>query len=225
MKIIGHRGAKGLEPENTLKSVQKAIDLGLSMIEIDVHFCKDEVVVIHYRTLDETTDAEGFYLEKTYEELKSIDAGNGESIPTLKQVLQLIAGHTEVNIEIKETHSLEKIVRVVDEALKNTKLKEEDILFSSFDHQILAKVREVYPDVRIGVLTNGKILFIDQVVSKLSAYSVNSKVDFVDKDWVEQIHASGAKSFVYTVNIEEDFKRLKSYGVDGIFTDFPDKFC
>ena len=99
---IGHRGACGYEPENTLRSFKKALDLGVDTIELDVHKTKDEAtVVIHDEKVDKTTNGTGFVADKSLEEIKKLDAGKGEKIPTLEEVLDLVNRKAQVNIELK----------------------------------------------------------------------------------------------------------------------------
>ena len=104
MILTGHRGAAALEPENTLLSMQKAIDLGVDQIELDVHLTRDQhLVVIHDTTVDRTTDGQGAVADFTLEEIKRLDAGKGERIPTLQEVIDLVRGKVVLQIELKGT--------------------------------------------------------------------------------------------------------------------------
>jgi glycerophosphoryl diester phosphodiesterase len=99
MKIIAHRGASGYEPENTLASFRKAIQLGADMVEFDVHALPTgEVVLIHDHRLNRTTNGRGYVLKQSFDELRSLDAGAGESIPTVEEVLRLVDRQLPVNI-------------------------------------------------------------------------------------------------------------------------------
>ncbi len=99
---IGHRGAAGHEPENTLLSLNKAVELGCDMTEIDVHVCASgEVVVIHDEEVYRTTNGTGFVSQMSLDALKALDAGKGESIPTLEEVLSALKGRIQLNIELK----------------------------------------------------------------------------------------------------------------------------
>src|SRR6056297_2287931 len=99
---IGHRGAMGYEPENTLRSFKKAIELNVDMVELDVYVCSSgELVVIHDDKVDKTTNGKGYVSEKSFDELRKLDAGMGEKIPTLQEVLDLIDKRAKVNIELK----------------------------------------------------------------------------------------------------------------------------
>ena len=89
MLCFGHRGARGHEPENTLRSVRRALELGADGIEVDVHFTAGELLVIHDETLERTTDGKGRVAAQTFAYLRSLDAGQGERIPTLAEVCEL----------------------------------------------------------------------------------------------------------------------------------------
>ncbi len=112
---IGHRGAMGYEPENTLRSFQKALDLGVDMIELDVYLCKTgELVVIHSDKLSRTTDGRGFVRNMSFKELEEMDAGKGEKIPSLQQVLDLIDKKTIVNIELKGPGTAKPSINIIE---------------------------------------------------------------------------------------------------------------
>src|SRR5579884_3789243 len=87
---IGHRGARGHEPENTVRSVRRALELGADGIEIDVYFVDGELIVIHDPTLDRTTNGRGRIVRKTFAQLRSLDAGKGERIPTLREIFETV---------------------------------------------------------------------------------------------------------------------------------------
>ena len=101
MLCIGHRGAKGYRPENTLSSVAKALEQGARYIEVDVYYVDRELLVFHDNRLERTTDGEGYLMEKTLATLRALDAGDGERIPTLLEVCQLVEGRACLNIELK----------------------------------------------------------------------------------------------------------------------------
>jgi len=99
---IGHRGAMGYQPENTLISFEKAIQLGVDMIEMDVEKCKTgELIIIHDQKVDRTTNGEGYVADFSFEEIKKLDAGNGEKIPTVQEVLNLVKNRVKINLELK----------------------------------------------------------------------------------------------------------------------------
>lgn len=146
---IGHRGAAGHEPENTIKSLLNAVELGCDMTEIDVHVCgSGEVVVIHDEELYRTTNGNGFVAQMTLEELKSLDAGNGETIPTLEEVLHALKGRIKLNIELKGLGTPVPVHRI----LENSGWDKENILLTSFDWNMLEEYRELDVEALMGPL-------------------------------------------------------------------------
>ena len=130
MILTGHRGAAKLEPENTLLSIQKAIDLGVDQIEIDVHLTRDQhLVVIHDATVDRTTDGQGAIADFTLAKLKQLDAGKGERIPTLQEVIDLVSGKVILQIELKGPNTAEPVIQ----AVKQNSM-ENGVLLTSFVH-------------------------------------------------------------------------------------------
>src|SRR3989338_4292016 len=102
-QTMGHRGAAALEPENTLRSFRKAIEIGVDYVEFDIHRCKSgELVVIHDETVDRTTNGKGFVADLTLQQLKKLDAGKGEQIPALQEVIDCCKGNVKMQIELKE---------------------------------------------------------------------------------------------------------------------------
>lgn len=158
--IYGHRGASAYAPENTMEAFRMALDMGADGVELDVHLSKDgELVVLHDLELDRTTDGHGKVCDFTLEELKKLDASNGMEayrgarIPTLREVYELMqpAG-AMVNIEIKSTDSFypgieEKLLELEKEMGMTGRT-----VYSSFNHYTIAKLRQLDPDVQLGVL-------------------------------------------------------------------------
>jgi len=232
MLLIGHRGASGYEPENTLSAFQKAIVMKCDGIELDVHMSKDhELVVIHDETLERTTSGDGFVSEKELHELQSLDAGGwygqmhvGSSIPTLESVFQLIPKGLLINVEIKgksdEAWTIEK--RLLELVYKYELL--ENMLVSSFNHVVVKNIRMMDSEIRIGVLIkehdDNLIAYIEDY--ELNAYSVHPSLDIVNDKMVKELKNKGYKVFPYTVNEQEQASSFMDMGVDGIFTDYPD---
>lgn len=224
MLKIGHRGAAGYEPENTLLSFQKAIDLGVDIIELDVYVCKTgELVVIHDDRLERTTNGQGYILEKTLEELKLLDAGKGQKIPTLAEVLNLIDKKVQINIELKGKGTAEPVAELVKNFILSNNWQEETFLVSSFDHHELRKFKKILPNIKIGALITGIPLDYAKFGQELNAWSVNLCAEFVNKEFVDDAHKRGLKVYVWTVNNLEDIERMKFLNVDGIYSNFPDR--
>lgn len=222
MKIFGHRGARGLKPENTLPSFLEGIKY-TKAIELDVYFVDGQLVVIHDNTVDRTTNGKGWVEETSFEELRKLDAGGGAQIPTLQEVLDAVGSDTYVNIELKGVGTAEAVARVIRAYIRHKGWDKEDFLVSSFNHVELQKFQTLMPDIRIGVLFCGVPVNLAQYAKDMGAYSINLDRDFVTKELVDDAHRLGLNVAVYTVNEQDEANRLKAKGVDAIFTDFPDR--
>lgn len=221
---IGHRGAMGYEPENTLSSFKKALDLHVDMIELDVYLCQTgEVVVIHDNKLDKVTNCQGYIADRPFSELDQCLVGNREKIPTLSQVLDLIDRKAKVNIELKGDGTARAVAQVVDDYVKNKGWLEDDFLVSSFDHYQLKEFKAMSPNIKIGALTANIPINYAQFAQELDAYSVHLSSDFINEKFVQDAHQRGLKVFVWVVNYLEDLKRMEKFGVDGVFSDYPDR--
>jgi len=224
MLKIGHRGACGYEPENTLRSFRKAIELGVDMIEFDVRKCKTgELVIIHDNMVNRTTNGKGFVSELTFSELRKLDAGKGETIPTLEEVLDTAARNVQVNIEIVQENESDEIARVINSYITNKKWVLTDFLVSSYLHSEVEKIKKSIPEIRIGALLDGAPLTLARYGTELKAYSINVWKDYITQDLIRDAHERNLKVFLHSVNYSEDIKQKKSWGVDGMFSDFPDR--
>ena len=223
MIIIGHRGAMGYEPENTLRSFQKALDLKVDMIEFDVHLCKTgELVIMHDEKVNRTTDGQGFVAKKSLEELKELDAGKGEKIPTLEEALDLIDRKVKVNIELKGPNTAESTLKVIKKYIKKKKWTYDDFLISSFDSPELEVLRNLDSQIDVAVAVDADPLNYIEFSKKIKAYSIHPIVKRTDKRFVEFAHQNNLKVFVWDVKPEE-IKRMIKLGVDGIFVNYPDR--
>ena len=219
---IGHRGAAGHCPENTLASIQKAVDLNVDMIEIDVYYIDGELVIIHDDRLDRTTNSEGYVWDFSFAELRKLDAGNGERIPTLQEVVEIIPQHIQINVEIKGRTATRPIIEFIRQNTKTPKEKNR-FLVSSFIHHELKLAKKLDKDIRIGALCCAEPLKLAKFAEKLKAYSVNPSIEFVTKEFVQDAHKRDLKVYVYTVNHPEDITRIHEMGVDGVFSNYPDR--
>ena len=218
---IGHRGAMGYEPENTLLSFKKALDLQVDAIELDVHLCKTgEVVVIHDDTVDRTTNGKGYVAEKTFSELRLLDAGKGQKIPALQEVFDLIKRKIKINIELKGRETAKPVSEIIEKYVRGKGWSYDDFFVSSFNHHELLEFSKLKPEIKIGLVTTNASL---DLAVKIKAHSVNVRYDVVNEDFVSTAHKKRLMVFAWTVNNSKDIKRIKSYGVDGIFSDFPDR--
>ena len=196
----------------------------MDMIELDVYKSDgDNLVIIHDDKVDRTTNGKGYVWDKNLEEMRSLDAGNGEKVPTLKEVLDLVDRKTKVNIELKGVGTAEIVAKTINEYVENKNWEIDDFLVSSFNHPELAKFKKILPEVKIGALITAIPIDYAQFAKNLNAYSVNPCIEFVDENFVEDAHEKGLKVFVWTVNDLDDIERMEKLGVDGIFINFPDR--
>lgn len=221
---FGHRGARGHAPENTLKAVERGIALGADWIEIDVHVTAEgRAVVIHDRRLERSTSGRGLVAEASWADLCKLDAGEGERIPLLDEVFDCIDGRAGLNVEIKGAGAVTEVVRVVRRWLGRSGWPRERLLLSSFDHRQLAAARCEAPELRRGALLGGVPLDLAACAQQLSAYSLHLSMDFLDADLIADARQRGLQLYVYTVNELDDIDYCRRLGVDGVFTDYPDR--
>ncbi|WP_421213701.1 glycerophosphodiester phosphodiesterase [Aeromonas dhakensis] len=224
MQIIAHRGASGLAPENTLKAIRLALTLGAGAIEIDVQQADGELWVFHDRRLERCTDGRGVLMAQSRAYLASLNAGEGEGIPTLWQVMEVIAGQAELHIELKGAQTADEVARLTQRAEAELGFAPTQWVVSSFHHPELARFAALRPDIRLGALTSTIPLTLAKFAAELGAWSLNCDVDFVDQALVQDAHDRGLKVLVYTVDDPADQAMLAAIGVDGIFTNRPDRF-
>lgn len=222
MICIGHRGAKGHEPENTMRSFRKALEFGVPWIEFDVWLVEGVPVVFHDQRFDRVTNGKGYVPEASLSYLKTLDAGKGEHIPLLHEVLEELCGKVSMNIELKGPGSAEPALAVLNEFLKRGAITRDRLLISSFNHLELQRVKELDKDMPIGALVCGIPVGLAAFAEALGARTVNQSVEFTTPEFIADAHQRGLRVFVYTVNNEDDVRRLADWGVDAVFSDFPD---
>src|SRR5690606_10045478 len=155
MKKIGHRGAKGHAPENTLESIKKALSLGVDGIEIDVHRCASgELVVFHDFTLDRMTDTSGEISKFTLNQLKKVKVKGHNQIPTLSEVLKFIDNKCLLNVELKGYDTAKEASRLIDFFVEKKGWDYSNIIVSSFQFDLLEQVYRVNKKITLGVLTD-----------------------------------------------------------------------
>ena len=222
--IIGHRGAKGHVVENTIPSVKCAIDLGANGIEIDVFKCKSgEIVVFHDNNLSKILDVNLCIEDLDLKTIKSFRIENQFFIPTLEEILSLQLDDLILNIELKGKGTAIPTIELLQRYFKKNLLKKKNILVSSFDWDELLVLRSKSQKIPIGVLIDGNPLIALNFAKEVEAMSINSDYKYLNKKNVDLVNAKGYKLFPYTVNNEDEMKKLISIGVDGIITDYPDK--
>ncbi len=221
---VAHRGASGYEPENTVLSFRRALEMGADAIGIDVHVCASgEVVVFHDDTVDRTTDGFGKVSEMNLHALRALDAGKGERIPTLQETLDFVGSRMKIDIELKETGCAAPVREILKYAVDQGR-SYDDFFISSFIRPELETMRSLSSDVRLSVLFNWMTQHRAlEFAESIGAYSVNADFTLVDADLVRAVHEKGMKLFVWTVNEKEDIDRMRALEVDAIFSNYPDR--
>lgn len=236
MQVIAHRGASGYRPENTLPAYALAIEMHADMIEIDLHRTRDGAVVVTHDAELAGLGAEGMrgrgrgeVGDATLDEVRALDAGEGERIPTLDEVLDAFGGRVPFNLEIKwgaagDYPGLEE--RVLRD-LHDRRLLD-DMLFSSFRASVLRRLRELEPRSRLALLVSPRdeTRSLDEalrVAGELGCEALNPHWAQTDERLVARSHEAGLGVNVYTVDEISGMRRMLDLGVDGVFTNFPDR--
>ncbi len=221
---IGHRGAKGYEPENTIIAFQKAIDLGCNGIELDVHLSLDnKIMVIHDETIDRTTNGKGFVNQMNLSELKTFKIDDNHEIPTLEEVFELVNNNIFINIELKSYETVEKVIELIEKYVQEKNWSYNDFLISSFDWNALQQIRFLNDNVQIGVLTATDLDLAFAFAKFIKAKTINPYFHLLNEENVAKMQEKGFEIHTWTVNEIEDIQKMKALKVDAIISDFPDR--
>ena len=244
--VIAHRGASGIVPENTCLALATAMDLGADMAEVDVQLSRDGYPVIFHDWHLARARCSAQYSRATLKslgigdlnlsELKHLDVGSwkhrrfaGLPIPTLAEILSLCGGKIALNLELKvpsngdETRARHAMIDQLGEAL-TAYPSPESVLISSFDREVLELARTVFPASRLGILPQQAGLRATvRLAERLNAFSVHLRCASIRPAIVKSIRGRGVRLYAYTTDRTQTFKRLIAAGVDGIFTNFPDR--
>jgi glycerophosphoryl diester phosphodiesterase len=229
---VGHRGARGHAPENTMASFKRGVELGATVVETDVHLTRDgQVVLIHDETVDRTTNGKGFVKDQTLAELKALDAGSwfdpkfaGERIPTLTELLEWAHDHTPVAIEIKNgpiyyPGLVEKTIGL----LRQYDMMQQALLLS-FDHFALREAKMIAPEIASGILYVGRLIDPVAAAQAAGAQAIHPLWTYVTPALVETAHAAGLAISPWCPNDVPTIRYLSDMGVDSIGSDYPDLF-
>ena len=219
--VIGHRGANSEAPENSLKAFERACELNADYIEFDLQKSLDnEIVISHDANLLRSAGILKNLRDMSIEEIKKIDMGAGERIPTLNELIEITKGKINLLPEIIAPGIITDLINVLsEENLINTSI------VSSFEIAELLKVKEIEPGLKIGYLIPRaltKIRMVKRYVQRAidnELYAIHPYYPIVDKEFVDLAHDNGLKVNVFTVNKEDMMRKLINLGVDGIFTD------
>ncbi|WP_394776377.1 glycerophosphodiester phosphodiesterase [Flavobacterium sp.] len=224
MLKIAHRGANGYEPENTLKSFQKALDLNADGIELDVHLSSDgHIIVIHDETIDRTTNATGFVNTFSLAELTTFLIDGKYQIPTLNEVFDLVDKKCLINIELKGLGTAGKVVALIEEYISDKNWNYNHFIVSSFNWDLLQETSNLNSNIKIGVLTEEDLDKALAFAESIKAYAIHPDFQLLTLENTKEMQEKGFLVLPWTVDDSEDIRRIKSYNVDGIISDFPDK--
>lgn len=216
--VIAHKGASGYAPENTIRSFRRAYELGAHMVELDVRETLDgQLVCIHDKSVDRTTNGSGEVHKLSYEELSKLDAGDGEIVPLLEDVLKYVSGKIQVNIELKTAGVENEVLKIIERTGM-----ENNILISSFLHGTLATIRDLNKDTATAILFENPIEDISQYALDFAANAINPHHNLISHELVAEAHAETLKVYPWTVNDLQRMKQLYAFGADGLITDYPD---
>jgi glycerophosphoryl diester phosphodiesterase len=217
MLKIGHRGARAYEPENTLRSFRKALELGVDAVELDVRRTgSGEIIVIHDEKVDRTTNGTGEVNKLTLNEIKQLSTEKGEKIPTLEEALNCLDNKVKILIELKEPALEEDIIALVrDKGLKK------NVVIVSFLEEALRKVRTLDSEIETGLLYVRHKNPIDAALG-LGAGYILPLYRFTHSAFVRKAHENELKVIVWTINNREEASEYAKKEVDGIASDKPD---
>jgi glycerophosphoryl diester phosphodiesterase len=230
---VGHRGARGHAPENTMVSFARGAEMGVDAVETDVQLSRDgEVVLIHDHTVDRTTDGHGFVKDMTLAELAGLDAGRwydaryaGERIPTLAQLLAWAKDRVGVALEIKNgpiyyPGIAEKTIRLVRQHRM-----ERQVILISFDHLVLREAKQIAPEIATGILYVGGLADAVAAARAALADSLNPHWAYVTPELVRAAHGAGLAVSPWNPNDPATIRLLSDMGVDSVGTDYPELFA
>lgn len=240
-EVTAHRGASGLAPENTISAVEKALEIGVDRIEIDVQQTSDGVVIVlHDETLSRTTDLDGKVKDLTWAEIQKAKANKGfekefpdERIPTLEAVFELMDGRVEFVIEIKDGNETYPDIEENVIALIRKYKAEKWAMVHTFNDKVLGYLHKNHPDIRLQKLFVSRVSWLGLMLDFKLHFSSLKDYPYVEafgvmsssvtKSLVEDVHELGKKLHVWTVNEKDDMHRLLDLGVDGLISNYPER--
>jgi glycerophosphoryl diester phosphodiesterase len=224
VKVFGHRGSPGFprHGENTIANFRRALDEGADGVEFDIRRCGDgQLVVIHDETLDRTTNGTGPVTAFAYSDIAKLDAGHGERVPLLSEVLDTFGSRCLLHIELKEIRLAEEVASMVTgRNLQN------HVTVSGFRPfwEELARIRSRVPIALLASADDIQQIVLDRftrLANELGAEAIHIAKEAANEDVVRLARAAHLAVRVFTVNSPDDVRRLASLGVDGIFSDYP----
>lgn len=229
--VIGHACAAGEAPANTLAGVRSCLIANAEAMEIDVQLCADGVpVLMHDDTVDRTTNLSGPVKDRTLAELQAADAGNGEYVPTLDQVLSLVAGRLTVMCELKATPGApEQDQACVDAVVDVIRAHNAETwtAIHSFNPEMVRRARAAEPRISAAIITGpldgpGVDMYLGGLL-KRSGQALSVEHHSVDRELITKAKRRQVSVWSWTADMPEDWARIVEAGVDGIITNFPNR--
>lgn len=212
--------------ENTIESVKKAIELNVDGIEIDVFKSKTgELVVYHDPFLSRLSNSNAFIEQISLDSIKKVELIGGFSIPTLKEIVDIIPEKIFLNIELKGKDTANETNIIIINHLNKFNLPISKFIISSFRWDELKKIRSINKDVPIAILVDSlhKIDDAIKLAKQINAVALNPNNKFITRGIVNKIQSNNIKVYPYTINNPKNIKRMRSMGVDAIITDYPER--
>ncbi|MBW2490538.1 MAG: glycerophosphodiester phosphodiesterase, partial [Deltaproteobacteria bacterium] len=169
-----------------------------------------------------TTNGTGYLLDQKFDDLRKLDAGNGEKIPTLEEAFEMIHLKAGVNIELKGPDTAAPVAEFISR-MREAGWNDDLLLVSSFNHRELSLLRQLDPRIKLGAMMVGLPVNDALFAESLDAYSVHVSLEFIDGRFVKDAHARGLRVFVFTVDHPEDIDKMRELGIDGVFTNYPER--
>lgn len=225
--VIAHRGASGYRPENTRLAFELAIEQRADMIETDLHRTRDGAIVLSHDAELGHLSAEGEVADRTLAEIQALDAGNGEPLPSLDETLDAFGARIPWNLEFKKSgHGYYEGIEAQALAAVEARGLLDQTLFSSFYDPVLERLRAISPGARIALLVSPR--FPGAAVRRarsLGAEAINPEASIATPELVAEAHAAGLAVYVFTVDSADQMRRFLEMGVDGLFTNLPDRMA
>ena len=212
--------------ENTIESVQKAIELNVDGIEIDVFKSKTgELVVYHDPFLSRLSNSNAFIEQISLDSIKKIELIGGYFIPTLKEIVDIIPEKIFLNIELKGQDTAFETNKIITNYLNTYNFPVSKFIISSFRWDELKKIRSFNKDIPIAVLVDSLYKIDDAIklAKQINAVALNPNKNFITKEIVNKIQSNNIKVYPYTINTPRNIRRVRSMGVDAIITDYPER--
>lgn len=214
--VYAHRGSSAAFPENTLLAFRKAIEAGADGLELDLHATADgTVVVIHDRSLERTTNGRGYVDEQSLEAVREVDAGSGERVPTLVEVLDLAGGRLHVDLEVKQPGIEAEVLNVL------STYPGARWAISSFDWEILKRLRKLAPAAELWPLAMRVDTALLEVAASLGSPCVAVAAGAYTEISAQVISEAGLAAMVWTVNEPDEALRVRALGAAAMCTDVP----